>query len=363
MKNIITNIVYAFIRGLPVLAAVLFFGTFPLYVKSDYILRIFIQIGIYVLLTSSLNIVNGYTGLFSLAHAAFFGLGAYGSAVMSTKLGVSFWAGLPVGIFVAGFVAYLIAKPTLRLKGVFLTLVTMGCNMIIMLIFLNWDSVTGGSLGIMGIPMPELFGMKFLRPLPYYYLIIFADILIIVLLDRLMRSRFGLTLKAIREDERAAACSGIHVAHYKTVAFVMSALLAGLAGAFYAHYYRYISPEAFNYTESFIIVTMLAFGGPGNIPGPIVGAMILVGVTEAFRAFSDYRMVFYGTLLILMMVFRPKGLFGGREYPITITWPPVKKTVYSRGDRFLDSAATNATNAATATDATDAAPAAAKEER
>jgi branched-chain amino acid transport system permease protein len=327
---------YALIRCSPILGAFLFFCTMPLYVKSDYILRIFVQIGIYVLLTSSLNIVNGYTGLFSVGHAAFFGLGAFGSAVVCAKLGLSFWQGLPTGILVAGLVAYVIAKPTLRLKGVFLTLVTMGSNMIIMLIFLNWDSLTGGSLGIMGIPMPEIFGMKFLKPLPYYYLIIVTDIVVIILLDRLMRSRFGLTLKAIREDERAASCSGIDVTHYKTVAFVMAAVIAGAAGSFYAHYYRYISPEAFNFTESFIIVTMLAFGGPGNILGPVVGAMILVGVTEAFRAFADYRMVFYGTLLVLMMVFRSKGLLGGREYSLTITWPPVKKTVYSRGDRFLD---------------------------
>ena len=333
------KIIYAFIHNCPILIATVFFMTLPLYLRSDYILRIFIQIGIYILLTSSLNIVNGYTGLFSLGHAAFFGLGAYGSAIMCKKLGVSFWFGLPVGVILAGCVAYLIAKPTLRLKGVFLTLVTMGFNMIIWLIFLNWNSVTGGSLGIMGIPMPEFFGIKFLRPVSYYYLIIIFDIVIIALLDRLVRSRFGLILKAIREDERAAACNGINVVRYKTVAFVIAALLAGLAGGFYAHYYRYISPDAFYFTESFIIVTMLAFGGPGNILGPVVGAVILVGVTEAFRAFADYRMIFYGTLLILMMIFRSKGLLGGREYPITITWPRVAKTVYSQGDRFLGDAA------------------------
>jgi branched-chain amino acid transport system permease protein len=304
--------------------------------RSDYILRIFIQIGIYVLLTSSLNIVNGYTGLFSLGHAAFFGLGAYGSAILCTKLGVSFWLGLPTGIFIAGTVAFLFAKPILRLRGIFLALVTLGFSMIVMLIFLNWTGMTGGSLGIMRIPPPSFFGIMFFRPLPYYYLIVIMNIVVIFFLDRLVSSRFGLTLKAIREDERAAACSGIDIIHYKTVAFVISAAIAGMAGSFYAHYMWYISPDAFNYTESFIIVTMLAFGGPGNILGPIVGAAILIGVTEAFRAFMDFRMIFYGVLLILMMVFRSKGLLGGREYPLTITWPRIRKTVYSRGDRFLD---------------------------
>jgi branched-chain amino acid transport system permease protein len=327
---------YTLIRISPLAAAIIFFMTFPLFIKSDYIVRIFIQVGIYVLLTSSLNIINGYTGLFSVGHAGFYGVGAYGSAVLCTKLGASFWLGMPFGVLLAALMGYLIAKPTLRLRGVFLTLTTMGFNMIIMLIFLNWDSVTNGSLGITRIPAPVLFNIRFIQPFPYYYFIIILDFLVIIFLSRLMSSRFGLTLKAIREDERAAACSGINVTSYKNAAFVLSALLAGLAGDFYAHYFRYIAPETFNYAESFIIVTMLAFGGPGNILGPIVGTFILVGVTEAFRAFADYRMVFYGTLLILMMLVRPQGLVGGREYPLTITWPRVKKTVYSRGDRFLD---------------------------
>jgi branched-chain amino acid transport system permease protein len=327
---------HVLIRISPIAGAALFFATLPLYLNNPYVLRIFIHIGIYALLTSSLNIVNGYTGLFSVGHAAFYGVGAYASTILCIRLGLSFWLGLPFGAFAAGVAGYVIAKPTLRLRGVFLTLTTMGFNMIIMLIFLNWDSLTGGSLGIMGIPMPVFFNMKFLQPLPYYYLIIIINFIVIIFLYRLMRSRFGLTLKAIREDERAAACNGINVARWKNTAFVLAAVLAGLAGAFYAHYIRYISPEAFNFTESFIIVTMLAFGGPGNILGPVVGAFILVGVTEAFRVFADYRMVFYGTLLILMMLVRPQGLLGGREYPLTITWPPVKKTVYRRGDRFLD---------------------------
>jgi branched-chain amino acid transport system permease protein len=308
----------------------------PPLIGDPYVIRIMVMIGIYVLLTSSLNLVNGYTGLFSLGHAAFFGVGAYASAILVMRSGCSVWFGMPAAALAAGAVAWLIAKPTLKLNGIYLTLTTLGLNIIIMLIFLNWVELTNGPLGIAGIPVPTLFGKRLNAPANYYYVVLAVDIVAIFALSRLVRSRFGRALKAIREDERAASACGVPLARYKTIAFVLSAALAGLAGSLYAHYMRYISPDAFSYTETFYIITILAFGGPGNLIGPIVGAAILISATEALRVFADYRMILFGTVLVATMLLRREGLLGGREYSFLITWPRRKTTDFGKGDRFLD---------------------------
>ena len=324
------------VRRAPLAVALAALAAAPLLIHDAYILRILVLVGIYVLLTSSLNLVNGYTGLFSLGHAAFYGVGAYTSAILVMRTGCSVWVGMPAAALAAAAVAWLIAKPTLKLKGVYLTLTTLGLNIIIMLVFLNWVELTKGPLGIAGIPVPTLFGRKLNTPADYYYLILALDVLVIFALSRLVRSRFGRALKAIREDERAAHACGIPLAHYKTIAFVLSAAVAGLAGSFYAHYMRYISPDAFSYTETFNIVTMLAFGGPGNLMGPIVGSAILISATEALRVFAAYRMIIFGAVLVGTMLIRREGLMGGREYSFLITWPPRKKVDYGKGDRFMD---------------------------
>jgi branched-chain amino acid transport system permease protein len=324
------------VRRAPLALALAALAAAPLVIHDAYILRILVLVGIYVLLTSSLNLVNGYTGLFSLGHAAFYGIGAYTSAILVMRTGWPVWVGMPAAALAAAVAAWLIAKPTLKLKGVYLTVTTLGVNVIIMLVFLNWVELTNGPLGIAGIPVPTLFGRKLTAPADYYYLILVVDVLVIFALSRLVRSRFGRALKAIREDERAAHACGIPLAHYKTSAFVLGAAIAGLAGSFYAHYMRYISPDAFSYTETFNIITILAFGGPGNLLGPIVGSAILISATEAFRVFAAYRMIIFGTVLVGTMLLRREGLLGGREYSFLITWPPRKKADYGKGDRFLD---------------------------
>jgi branched-chain amino acid transport system permease protein len=213
--------------------------------------------------------------------------------------------------------------------------VTLGFNIIIMLIFLNWTSLTRGPLGIAGIPAPSFRGKPFLSPIPYYYLILLLDLLILFCLSRLVNSRFGRALKAIREDDAAADICGVDLAHYKITAFTIAALMAGVAGGFYSHYMRYISPDAFSHLETFAVLTMLAFGGPGNLLGPIVGPVVLISLTEAFRVFADYRMIIYGGILIGMMLFRREGLIGGKEYSLVLNWPRKKTQEYTTGDRFL----------------------------
>jgi branched-chain amino acid transport system permease protein len=323
------------IRNSPLIALVAALAALPLAFGADYTVRVFVQVGIYVLLAASLNLVNGYGGMFSVGHAAFYGIGAYASALLVMKLKLPFTAGLLFGAFVSGALAWIVAKPTLRLKGVYLTLVTLGFNIIVMLVFLNWDDLTRGPLGIAGIPAPRWGDRPFTSPLQYYYLTLSLDVAVLFFLARLVRSRFGRALMAVREDDKAAGTSGVDVAWHREVAFVIAAVIAGVAGSVYAHYMRYISPDAFSLNESFAILTMLAFGGPGTMPGPIVGAALLIGATELFRAFADYRMIIFGVVLVATMLLRREGLLGGRDWRFTIDWPPRAKESFARGDRFL----------------------------
>ncbi len=337
MTKLLPSLFDLIIRYSIILGIVIVLLSIPLFIENSYNLRILIHVGIYVILTSSLNLINGYTGMFSIGHAAFYGIGAYTSALVVMRLGLPIWVGIPAAACMAACCGYLIAKPAIRLKGVFLALVTLGFNMIVMLVFLNWTSLTRGPLGIAGIPAPSFQGKPFLTPVPYYYLILVLDLAVIFCLARLVNSRFGRALKAIREDDNAADMCGVNLAYYKITAFAIAAFMAGIAGGFYSHYMRYVSPDAFSNLETFAIITMLAFGGPGNLIGPIVGSAVLVILTEVFRGFADYRMVIYGTLLILMMVFRREGLVGGKEYSLVLNWPRKKVKEYATGDKFLAS--------------------------
>ncbi len=325
------------IRYSMIIGIILVLLVIPLFFENLYYLRILVLIGIYVILTSSLNLVNGYTGLFSLGHAAFYGIGAYTSAILVKQAGWPVWGGMIMAALVAAACGYLIAKPTIRLTGIFLALVTLGFTIVVMLILLNWSSLTKGPLGIAGVPAPSFQGKPFLTPVPYYYLILLIDIVVLFCISRLVSSRFGRALKAIREDEAAADMCGINLAHHKITIFVIAAGMAGIAGSFYSHYMRYISPDAFSHLETFAILTMLAFGGPGNLLGPIVGSAVLISLTETFRMFAEYRMIIYGLLLIFMMLFRREGLLGGREYSLILNWPPKKTKKYVTGDKFLAS--------------------------
>lgn len=335
MTTFFRSLAHLIIRYSMIIGIIFVLLLIPLFFQNHYYLRILVLIGIYVILTSSLNLVNGYTGLFSLGHAAFYGIGAYTSAILVKQVGWPVWGGMILAALVAAACGYLIAKPTIRLTGIFLTLVTLGFTIIVMLVLLNWTSLTKGPLGIAGVPAPSFRGEPFLTPVPYYYLILVLDIVVLFCLSRLVHSRFGRALKAIREDEAAADMCGVNLAHYKIAAFVIAAAMAGIAGSFYSHYMRYISPDAFSHLETFAILTMLAFGGPGNLLGPIVGSVVLITLTEAFRVFADYRMIIYGLLLIFMMLFRREGLLGGKEYSLVLNWPRKKAKEYVTGDKFL----------------------------
>ncbi len=308
----------------------------PTFITNLYYIQIMIFIGIYIILTLSLNLLNGYVGLLSIGHAAFYGIGAYASAKLVMEVGLPFPLAMLGAGAVAGIFGYLIAKPTLRLSGIYMTLATLGFNMIFFLILQNWMSFTNGPLGIMDIPPPNIFGYEIETRVQYYYLIFFLVLLTVVSMHRLMTCRFGRALVSIRENELAAEAMGVNTTRYKVQAFVLAAFYAGIAGSYYAHFVKYISPDSFYIYESFILLAMLAFGGQGNLIGPVVGAAVLITIPELFRFLLEYRMLVYGGVLIIMMLVRRQGLMGGREYSLRLRWfDEPEKVVYTKGDKFL----------------------------
>jgi len=327
-RSILANSLY--------LAIVAFIALIPLFVSNLYYIQVLIFIGLYTILALSLNLLNGYVGLLSIGHAAFYGIGAYASAKLVMVTGVPFPLAMLGSGCIAGIFGYLIAKPTLRLSGIYMTLATLGFNMIFFLVLQNWMSFTNGPLGIMDIPPPNIFGYIVETRVQYYYLILFLVLLTIGSMHRLMTCRFGRALVGIRENELAAEAMGVHTTRYKIQAFVLAAFYAGIAGSYYAHFVKYISPDSFYIYESFILLAMLAFGGQGNLIGPVVGAAILILIPEVFRFLQEYRMLVYGSVLIIMMLVRRQGLLGGKNYSLRLTrFDDRQEVVYTRGDKFL----------------------------
>ena len=292
---------------LPVLGGLFLF---PLFVRNEYFLNTAVFAGIYIILASSLNITNGYTGLFSFGHAAFYGIGAYTAAILATRFGFPFLLTLPFAGIVAGLFGAAIALPTLRLKGIFLALVTIGFQQITYLVIMNWIGLTRGPMGIPGIPPASFFGFDLSGNFGYYYLILGLDVVVIFLISRIVDSRVGRTFVAIREDELAAQSIAINTFRAKVLSFVLATFFAGIAGAFFAHHARFVSADSFRLEETFLILTMLIVGGMGSILGPVIGAIFLVILPEVFRSLAEYRGVVYGVIMIAAILFRPEGIAG-----------------------------------------------------
>ena len=308
----------------------------PAFISNQYVLQVLVFVGLYVVLVLSLNLLNGYIGLLAIGHAAFYGIGAYASAKLSIDFGLPFIVVFFLSGIITSAFGYLLGRPTLNLSGVYLALATLGFNVIVWLVLLNWMDFTNGPLGIMDIPPPNLFGYEISSRTDYYYLVLFMVVATLFSMHRLVHSRFGRALVAIREDDLAARASGIDTTRYKVQAFMISAFYAGLAGSFYAHFVKYISPDSFTHMESFAILAMLALGGGGNLVGPVVGATILTVIPELFRFLHEYRMFVYGGILVAVMLIRPNGLFGGRQISFRLTIFDKKQEKWTKGDKFLD---------------------------
>ncbi len=285
-------------------------------------------VGIYIILTLSLNIISGYAGQASLGHAAFFGIGAYTSALLTLKFGFSFWLALPSAMIVAGLIGAGVGLISLRIKGDFLAVTTIGINFVIVSIF-QYSDFFGGAYGIMGIQYPMLFGLKISK---FYYLILVSFFVFATALFCLWVSKswMGLALETIREDEDAAEASGINSDKFKIIAFALGCAFAGLAGVLYAHFMRFITPNDFTFPISITIVAMMVVGGIGTIRGPILGALLMAALPELLRPLANYRLLFYGGLIVFMTRFQPQGLFGENAFIIRKLFGRNLAAVFSR---------------------------------
>lgn len=283
----------------------------------EYLLHILVLIGIYTILAVSLDLLAGHTGLLSIAHAAFYGLGAYTSALLAVHFGAPFLIGVLAGMAVAVLISFVVSLPSLRLHDDYFVIATFGFQMILFSIFNNWMDLTRGPLGIPGIPQPEIFGWTIQSHIGFVVLsAVFAAIAYVVV-GRLAASPFGRVLRAIREDEVFAESLGKNTLKFKVIAFAVSAALAASAGSLYAHYITYIDPTSFTVMESILVISMVIIGGAGSPWGPLIGAVVLVTLPEALRFIglpsavaANLRQIFYGTLLVVMMMVRPRGLVG-----------------------------------------------------
>jgi branched-chain amino acid transport system permease protein len=284
----------------------------PLFV-NDYYRDIMTLTGMYVVLALGLNIVVGQTGLLNLGYVAFYAIGAYTYAILSKAFGLSFWPGLIAGGSMAAVFAVVLGMPTLRLRGDYFAIVTLGLGEITRIILNNWDSMTGGPNGISKIGRPVIGDYELHTTLDFYYLILALVIATIFAMHRLITSRIGRAWIAIREDEVAAEAMGVNTYRMKLLAFVLASAWAGVVGVFFSAKMAFVSPESFTFFESVLILCMVVLGGMGSIPGIILGALLLITLPEIFRDFQDYRMLAFGVALVAMMVFRPQGLLGAVE--------------------------------------------------
>ncbi|MBI4244540.1 MAG: branched-chain amino acid ABC transporter permease [Planctomycetes bacterium] len=283
----------------------------------EYLLHILVITGIYIILTLSLNLVVGWTGLPALGHAAFSCVGAYTSSLLALNYGLSPWLGLLIGACVAGLIGIVIGFPSLRLKGDYLALATFGFGVIVYSIAKNWVSLTRGPMGLPGIPQFSVGRFQVSEIWQYLTLVALFVFLTYLVIRRVVNSPFGRILCGIREDEIATLVMGKDVNRYKIMVFVIGAFFAGIAGSLYAHYITFIDPSSFTVMESITILLMVVFGGMGSLAGSFVGASILIIFPELLRFLgmpssiaAPLRQMIYGLLLILLMLKRPQGILG-----------------------------------------------------
>jgi len=284
---------------------------------TAYLTHFLVMVAIYAILALSLNLLIGYSGIFSLAHAAIYGIGAYASALAALKLGLGFWGGMVVAASVGAFASALVAIPSLRVAGDYYVVASFGLQVVVLAVFMNWTDLTNGLAGLPGIPRPRLFGWVIDQPFEYVFLAAAFALLTWAICWRLTNSAFGRVLQAIRDDEIAAVAMGKNVVLVKIVIACISSALGAMAGSLYAHYITYINPSSFSLHESIFIATLVILGGSERLAGPIVGAFVLLAVPELlkFLAIPDaiaapMRQIIYGALLIVFMLVRPEGILG-----------------------------------------------------
>ena len=324
--------------SLKVSLSALFIGllVFP-FIANDYLIYIINLSGIAIIGALGINILTGYTGQVSLGHAAFLAIGAYTSAILSSSLGMSFWLTMPIAGVVAALAGLVVAIPSLRLKGLYLVIITMAFQFIIEHIIYHWENLTFGDKGI-GVPSVTIGSFAFDSGSRFYFIILFMVVLAIIFAKNLTRTKTGRAFVAIRDRDISAEVMGVNLARYKVVSFVISSFYAGVAGSLYAHHAGFIGPDHFTFFVSIEYVAMIIVGGMGTIPGAIYGALFMTLLPEGLRVLSDalrgsfpvlvvrfaaLKTVIYGMIIILFLIIEPEGLNGiwQRIKVYWKTWP------------------------------------------
>ena len=283
----------------------------PLFVESKYYFIVLNVIGLNTIVVVGLNLLIGFAGQISLGHAAFYGLGSYFSGILTVNYGFPLWPAMVVGMMATGAVAYLIGYPSLKLRGHYLVMATLGFGIIINILMGELDQFTGGHDGLMGIPPLAIGGLVFDNDLKNFYLIWSFVFLCMLAARNLLNSRVGRALRAISGSEVAANSLGVNTADYKVKVFVLSAMFASISGSLYAHYITFISPSSYDFHYSIQVVTMVIVGGMGSLWGSLLGAGVLTFISEALHVAKQYHIIAYGVFLCLVLVFLPEGILMG----------------------------------------------------
>jgi branched-chain amino acid transport system permease protein len=297
-------------------AGVVLLALVPLAVRNAYVMHVINVMGLYLLIVTGLTFLVGVTGQFSLGQVGFVGIGGYVSVAITMGLGLSFWPAL-LGVAIG---------PVLRLRGHVLAMATLAFAEIGRLVTLNWTEVTGGPMGIPGVPPPTLGAFAFDTDHRFYLLILACVVANYLVLSRTIRSRVGRAMRALRDDPDGAAATGVNVARYKIMAFVLAGFFAGLSGALWSHLDRYVNPDVFDLSESVKILTMVVIGGAGSLTGAALGVVTLQTLTELFHEFQQYSIALFGLMMIFILIFAPGGLAAllatarGRLGPALARW-------------------------------------------
>jgi branched-chain amino acid transport system permease protein len=294
-----------------IIMAALLLGV-PLYVRDIYYLDLLFMIGVYMTLAIGLSILVGQAGLLSMGYAAFYAIGAYTAAIMCQRYGISFWITIPCAMLTAGLSGVVLGWPVLRLRGDYLAMVTLGFGEIVR-ITINNLKFTGGADGIYRIPAPRIGPFVFNQSWQFYYLILIVVVLSWIAAKRLINSRIGRAWACTRDDEYAAESMGINTVWVKLLAFIVASTWAGVAGSVYVAKMTAVAPETFTFMQSFNVLLAVVLGGMGNVTGVVIGAAIITVLPELFRSLEDARLLAFGIVLVLLMVFRPQGLLPARD--------------------------------------------------
>lgn len=297
-------------RNLAIGLALVAIGLVPVLFAKSFLVTLLVFVGIYVVVCTGLSLIFGFAGQLSLTQAAFYGIGAYASALLTTRLGMPFWVGFAAAGILPAITAWVIGAPVLRLRHFYLAMATLAFSEIMAVVFVQEIDITGGPTGITRVPSPVLFGFAFDTPERYFYLVWVVAIAVVAFSHNLIESKYGRALRAISDNETAASAMGVDVAAMKSLMFVLSAVYAGIGGSLYAHFVSFVNPDPFSVSLSVLLVIMVAVGGVKSLWGAVLGAVFITVLPSMLGTYKQYAMLVYGFVLVLALMFMPDGIAG-----------------------------------------------------